>query len=70
MLDFLSTIAESIGVFIQFIGSTVLGLLQVISLSVRSISWLSVALGYLPSVLVGFAMTGILLTILFHLLGR
>lgn len=70
MLDFLSTIAESIGLFLQFIGSTVSGLLQVFALTSRCAGWLTVALGYMPSVLVGFAMTGILLTILFLILGR
>ena len=70
MLEFLSTIAESIGLFLQFIGSTVSGLLGVFGLAFRSMGWLTVALGYMPSVLVGFAMTGVLITILFHLIGR
>lgn len=70
MFEFLSTIAESIGLFLQFIGSTVSGLLGVFGLAFRSMGWLTVALGYMPSVLVGFAMTGVLITILFHLIGR
>lgn len=70
MLEFLSTIAESIGLFLQFIGSTVSGLLGVFGLAVRSLGWLSVAIGYMPSVLVGFAMTGIIITVLFQLIGR
>ncbi len=34
------------------------------------IGWLSVAMGYMPSVLVGFAGAGIVLTLLFLLIGR
>lgn len=70
MLDFLSTIADSIGLFLQFIGNTVSGLLQVFGIAFRSFGWLSVAVGYMPSVLVGFAGAGILLVLLFLLIGR
>lgn len=70
MLDFLSTIADSIGLFLQFIGNTVSGLLQVFGIAVRSFGWLTVALGYMPSVLMGFASAGILLVLFYHLIGR
>lgn len=70
MLDFLSTIADSLGLFLQFIANTVSGILQVSALAFHSVGWLSVALGYMPSVLTGFVMLGILLTIIYHLIGR
>ena len=70
MLDFLSTIADSIGLFLQFIGNMVSGLLQVFGVAFHSFGWLSVSLGYMPSVLVGFAGAGILLVLFFHLIGR
>lgn len=70
MLDFFSTIADSIGLFLQFIGNTVSGLLQVISIAIRSFGWLTAALGFMPSVLIGFASAGILLAVFYHFIGR
>lgn len=70
MLDFLSTIADSIGLFLQFISNIVSGLVQVFGFAARSFGWLTVALGYMPSVLIGFAITGLFLVLLFHLIGR
>lgn len=70
MLEFLSTIAESIGVFLQFISSTVSGLVGIFRLAIQSTGWLAVAVGYMPVALVGFAMLGIVITILFQLIGR
>lgn len=70
MLDFLSTIANSLALFLQFIGQTVTGLFQVFALTFQALGWLTVSIGYMPSVLVGFATTGIVLSILYLLLGR
>lgn len=70
MLNFFSTIAESIGLLLQFLGNTISGLLQAIAIAFHSFGWLTVALGYMPSVLMGFAFMGLLLTFLFFILGR
>lgn len=70
MLDFFSAIADSIGLFLQYILTTVGGLLQVLVLGMQSLGWLTIALGYMPSVLIGFVMVGIFLTFVYHLIGR
>lgn len=70
MLDFLSTIADSIGLFLQFLGNTISGVMQVFGIAGQSILWLNVALGYLPSVFMGFATLGILISLFYFLLGR
>lgn len=70
MLDFLSTISDSIGLFLQFLGNIISGTLQVFGIAGQSIMWLNVALGYLPSVFVGFATVGIAISLFYFLLGR
>lgn len=70
MLSWLSSIGEAIGIFLQFIGSTISGLLTVFGLVGQSFGWLTVAIGYMPSVLTGFVMAGLTITIVYHLIGR
>lgn len=70
MLDFLSTIADSIGLFLQFLYNTISGVMQVFAIGVHSFGWLAVALGYLPSVFMGFATVGLLVCLFYFLLGR
>lgn len=70
MLDFLSTIADSIGLALQFLGNSISGLMQCFGIAFHSLGWLTVALGYMPSVFMGFALLGILFTLIFFLIGR
>lgn len=70
MLNFLSTIADSIGLFLQFLGNTISGVMQVFAIGIQSFGWLGVALGYLPSVFMGFAGLGLLISLFYFLIGR
>lgn len=70
MLDFLSAIADSLGVVLHFISTTIFGLFYSLVFAFQSITWLEAALVYFPRVLFGFAFLGIVLSILFHLIGR
>lgn len=70
VLNWLSSIGESIGVFVQFVTSTVSGILSVFALVGRSFTFLTVAVSYLPSVLLVFVTAGLTITIVYHLIGR
>lgn len=70
VLNWLSSIGESIGIFIQFVTSTISGILSVFALVGRSFVFLTSAVSYLPSVLLVFVTAGLTITIVYHLIGR
>lgn len=70
MLSWLSSIGESIGIFIQFVTSTISGILAVFGLVGQSIAFLTVAWLQLPSVLLVFCVAGITIVVVFQLIGR
>lgn len=70
MLSWLSSIGESIGVFVQFVTSTVSGILSVFGLIGQCWTFLTLSWGYMPSVLLVFITAGLTITIVFQLIGR
>lgn len=70
VLSWLSSIGESISIFVQFIGSMLTGILSVFSLVGQSFAFLGVAWGYMPSVLLVFCTAAIAIIIVFQLIGR
>lgn len=70
MLSWLSSIGDAIGIFIQFLTSTISGILSVFSLVGEAASFMAVAWALLPSPLLVFATAGISIVIVFHLIGR
>lgn len=70
MLSWLSSIGESIGIFIQFVTSTISGIVSVFGLIGQCFTFLTVSWGYLPSVLLVFITAGLTITIVFQLIGR
>lgn len=70
MFAWLSSIGESIGIFVQFIGSLISGILSVFSLVGQSWSFLTTAWLYMPSVLQVFVPAGLAICIVFLLIGR
>lgn len=70
VLSWLSSIGEAIGVFVQFIGSTISGLLSVFSLITDCFVFLGYTWFALPSVLLVFCTAAITIIIVFQLIGR
>lgn len=70
MLSWLSSIGNAIGIFVQFIVSTISGILTVFGLVSQCFSFLGVSWLLLPSVLQVFCVAGLTVTIVFLLIGR
>lgn len=70
MFSWLSSIGEAIGIFAQFIVSTISGILAVFGLVGQCFSFLGVSWLLLPSVLQVFCVAGLTVTIVFLLIGR
>lgn len=70
VLSWLSSIGESIGIFIQFVTSTISGIVSVFGLIGQCFAFLTFSFGYLPSVLLVFITAGLTITIVFQLIGR
>lgn len=70
MLSWLSSIGNSFVVFIQFLISTLSGILSVFGLIAQSLVFLALSWGYLPSVLLVFAVAGVSIIVVFQLIGR
>lgn len=70
MLDWISSIGDSIGVFVQFVSSLISGIISVFSLIGQSFAFLGVVWVYLPSVLLVFCVAAITIIIVFQLIGR
>lgn len=70
MLAWLSGIGESIGIFLQFISSTLSGILSVFALVGQSFTFLSAVWYVLPSVLQVFVPVCLTVSIVFLLIGR
>lgn len=70
VLDWISSIGDSIGVIVQFISTFINGILSVFGLIGQCWAFLVVAFGVMPSVLLVFMATGLTITIVFQLIGR
>ncbi len=70
MFSWLASIGDSIGIFIQFLTSTITGLLSVFGLVGQAVSFMAVAWALLPAPLLVFATAGISIVIVLNLIGR
>lgn len=70
MLDFLGSIGEAISIGVQFITSTVQGILSVFSIIAESTSFLTTCFSAIPAPLLLFASAGIAIVIVLQLIGR
>ncbi len=70
MLSWLSGIGEAFVSILSFISSTITGILQVFALVGQSVAFLTTMFGFIPSVLLVFAVAGIGITVFFQLIGR
>lgn len=70
MLSWLSSIGDAIGIFVQFVTSTITGILTVFGLVGQCFSFLGVSWLLLPSVLQVFCVAGLTIVIVFLLIGR
>ena len=70
MLSWLASIGNSFVVFIQFLISTISGILSVFGLIAQSLVFLGLSWGFLPSVLLVFAVAGVSIVVVFLLIGR
>lgn len=70
VLSWLSSIGDAIGILVQFVTSTVSGILSVFGLIGQCFAFLTVSWGYMPSVLLVFITAGLTITIVFQLIGR
>lgn len=70
MLSFLSSIVDSVTIFVKFLISTISGILSVFGLIGQSFAFLSTSWGYMPSVLLVFITAGLTIVIVLHLIGR
>lgn len=70
MLSWLSSIGDAIGIFVQFVSSTITGILSVFALVAQSFTFLGIAWIQLPSVLLVFCVAGLSIVIVFQLIGR
>lgn len=70
VLSWLSSIGDAIGIFVQFVTSTVSGILSVFGLIGQCFAFLTLSFGHLPSVLLVFITAGLTITIVFQLIGR
>lgn len=70
MIPWLNSIGNAISIFIQMLSSFITGILSVFLLINQAFSFLVVAMGFLPSVVLVFAVAGITITIVFQFIGR
>ena len=70
MLDFLSGISNAITSVFQLLLNLIMGMVQLVALSVEFISYLTIVLGYLPTPLLAFAGLGISLSVILLIVGR
>lgn len=70
MFSWFASIGESIGIFIQFLTSTITGILSVFGLVGQAVSFMAVSWVYLPAPLLVFATAGISIVIVLNLIGR
>lgn len=70
MLDFIAGIGNAISIVVQFITSTISGIVQVFTLVAEAMVFMSTLFGLIPPVVVVFASAGIAVTVVYHLIGR
>lgn len=70
MLDFLTSIGDTLSAFLSYCLNLIHGLVYMIGMIPKSMGIVNQSMGYLPSVLVTFAGAGIAICIVLFLIGR
>ncbi len=70
MLSWLSGIGEAFVAILSFISSTITGIIQVFALVAQSMLFLNGLFLVIPPVLLVFAVAGLGIVVVFHLIGR
>ena len=70
MLDFLAGISNAIVAVFQLLINLISGIVQLVSLAIEFVSYITIVLGYLPTPLLAFAGLGISLSVILLLVGR
>lgn len=70
MLEFFSAVVEFFGMLGKVITIIINGPLFLISQTAQGLVTLTTVLGYMPAVLVAFASTGIIICIMYLIIGR
>lgn len=70
MLSFLGSIADSFGVIVQFISTTISGIISVFGFVGQSVAYLATCYAALPAVLLVFVTAGMALCTLLFFIGR
>lgn len=70
MLDFLKAIVDAIIGFTHFVTNLVSGLINALALIPEAFVLLEYSLAFVPSVLLVFAMAGLTICVVFHIIGR
>ena len=70
VLSWLASIGDAIGILVQFVSTTISGILSVFALVGQCFAFLGVAWAVLPSVLLVFCVAGISIVIVFQFIGR
>lgn len=70
MLEFFQALGQAFESVLAFIFNIIEGLIFLITMIPSALDTLQVSLGYMPSILAGFALVGILICIVFQLIGR
>lgn len=70
MLDYLRSISDFLFAIGSFVVNLVEGVLFLINMIPQAMGTLTMAFGYLPSMLVTFAVAGVAICVVYHLIGR
>ena len=70
MLDFLKTILDFLVMVKDLIVNVITGLFSVLTLIPQGLQFVTGSIGYMPSVLATFAITGITICIIFFVIDR
>lgn len=70
VLEFFQQIGESIRALFSFLWNIVSGLIYMVTIIPKSLGYLAVVWGYAPSVLLGFITAGIIICVVYFIIGR
>lgn len=70
MLDFLASISESIVTVFTFLTSQLINLFSVLQMLVHGSTFLMSCIAFLPPLLVSFAATAVVISVIFLIIGR
>lgn len=70
MLNIFSAIADFLTMLVDYVQNLVSGIASMFSIIPQAISVVNYAVGYMPAVLSVFALAGIGICVVFHIIGR